>query len=218
VVVGDLTSTILVAAPGAAVTSPPNANIHIGTRTLSLGGPAITQSGTTYSILPSGNGVLIAAFGRTTVLPPVALTIAPPSSGVANKPGTAGNTDAANNAVAANNAGATNTNLPITTTTATTAGPAFHPIGTASQPAWTIGGNHIITEGQAWTANGTIFSDVSGTLFTGAAPPATTTVTTALTSVVKQGAAAAVRIREISWPAGVAAGACVLSGVLAVVL
>jgi hypothetical protein len=196
VIVGDLTSTFILAAPGATAPSFPSANIQIGSQTLSAGGPAITHSGTTYSALPSGSGVQIAAAGLTTTLPAIAITIAPPSPNTA--PQTGANT-------APQKPGAT------------TAGATLHPIGPASQSAWIIGGNHVITEGQAWTANGTIFSDVSGTLYTGAAPPATSS-TSALASAVKQGAAAAVRIREMSWSVGMAVGVCVVSGFLAVVL
>jgi hypothetical protein len=209
VIVGGLTSTINLAAPGATAASFPSANIHIGSQTLSAGGPAITHSGTTYTLLPSGSGVQINAAGYTSTLSPGALTIAPPPASTTNK------TNAANPVLPGTNK--TNAANPVPPTT--TAGPAMQPIGSASKPAWTIGGNHVITEGQAWTANGTIFSDISGTLYTGSAPPATTTTTTsALTSVVKQGAAAAVRIREILWSAGVAVGVCLISGVLAVVL
>jgi hypothetical protein len=198
IVANGHTSTVIPQAPGVTAAAFLKAGILIGSQTLTPGGPAITSAGTTWSALPSGSGVRIIVNGHTSTIGPVALAIAPAPVSTSNSgAGVHPFTAPANN----------------NSTSPTTSGLALRPVGPTSQSAWTIGGNHIITKGQAWTANGTIFSDISGTLFTGLA---SSSISTALVTVIKQGAA--VQIRDFSWGSGLAAGFSVLSGVLAVFL
>jgi hypothetical protein len=198
IVANGKTSTVIPQVPGITATASLKADIHIGSQILTPGGPAITSAGTTWSALPSGSGIRIIANSHTSTIGPIALAIAPapvptndPVSGE-HYPTTAVNNNS---------------------TSPTTSALALRPVGPASQSAWTIGGNYIITEGQAWTANGTIFSDISGTLFTGLV---SSSISTALATVIKQGAT--VHVRDLSWGSTVAVGLCALSGVLAVVL
>jgi hypothetical protein len=198
IIVGGLTSTLIIPAPGASTTSSGKANVVVGSQTLTVGGPAITQAGTTYSALPSGSGIRVVANGQTSTVGPIAFAAATPSTGSANSsPAIKGPSSPAN------------------VDHTTTAGPSFKPVGPASQSAWVIGGDHTITHGQAYTANGTIFTDVSGTLYTGAAPSSTIA---SLAPAVKQGAAAGLRIGDLSWKSSIAVGFSVCCGILAVVL
>ncbi|KAF1826776.1 uncharacterized protein K489DRAFT_125234 [Dissoconium aciculare CBS 342.82] len=198
IVANGHTSTVIPQAPRITAAASLKADILIGSQTLTPGGPAITSAGTTWSALPSGSGVRIIVNGHTSTIAPVALAIAPAPVSTSNS-----------------GAGVRPSTAPVTnnSTSPTTSGLALYPVGPTSQSAWTIGGNHVITEGQAWTANGTIFSDISGTLFTGLA---SSSISTALATAIKQGAA--VQIRDFSWGSGLAAGFSVLSGVLAVFL
>lgn len=71
VIANGQTSTIAnVGAPGVAVAQGPNSdgNYVVGDNTLSAGGAAITNGGSTLSALPSGSGVQVIANGQTSTL------------------------------------------------------------------------------------------------------------------------------------------------------